>query len=152
MRVIQPIYERFRRQLQDYGAIPVSKNWWYRRILWLLRRINCLLTCQGETIQAQVQVGTSESIIRYSDRFAKKTTVANLGAYTAVVYETHVMIGVVASGQEIELPVAGKLTLQAEAIGGITTLRVTTYRRCLCGDTESPYDADVITPTGGNLI
>lgn len=152
MRRVQPITRTFRNQLRDFGAIPIPRNWLFRRVLYLLRRAHCLLTCLGDTIDKTTNVPVTLTTIRVVDTLAKKTFVFNNGAQSATIFENGVIIGVVAPGQRYELPIAGRLKLQAQTDAGTTALRVLTFRRCLCGDALPPYDAGIVTPTGIDLI
>lgn len=152
MRIVQPIVRKFNFLLRNFGTIPIPKNWWYRRILWLLRRTNCLLECLGDVSQGTVTVDTLMKTIRVDDPLAIRTEIYNTGANAAYIHETGVLVSICAVGKLIELPVSGRLELEAATSSGSTTLQVTTYHRCLCGDSEPIYDSNIIAPTGGQLI
>lgn len=84
---VQPIIRRFRYLLRAF-PVSVSRNWWLRRILWLLRRIYCLLSCKGEMLAAEVEVPSTLTFLRGPDPMAKKTIVANIGENIPLVIGT----------------------------------------------------------------
>lgn len=141
MRIIKPIQRTFRYQLRDFGTIPISRQWLFRRLLWLFKRMHCLLSCYGQIVQQTTGIGTALTQIRGIDEFAKKTFVFNGGAELATIFEAGAIVALCPAGKQIQLPVAGRLLLKAKTDSGTTSLRVLTYDRCLCSDPQPPYDA-----------
>lgn len=152
MRQVQPIRRTFRFQLQRFTAV-VSRNWLLRRILFLVRRIHCLITCQGEIISAHVIVTVAMTILRVPDVMARRTIVRNTGAAPVVVFESGKIIAEVAPGESKELLLAGRFVIEGRCISGeTTTVEITTYRRCACGDPYIPPYGQAVEPIGGDLI
>lgn len=145
MRRISPISRRFRYQLQAFDGIPIINNWWLRRLLYLLRRISCLLTCDGTVLERTQTVTTDLTLVREEDLFAKKTILFNEGSERATVLEDGVIVGFVEAGASSRLPLSGRLELKALTDASTTSLRIVTFRRCLCGDALPPYDATSIS-------
>lgn len=153
MRIVQPIIRRFRNQLQNFGTYPISNNWWYRRILYLMEKANCILTCVGLTATRTVTILPTMTLVRIADSLAKKTTIRNTGANKAYILEDGVIVGAVNAGQMFYLPLTGQLEIKAHCDTGMeTTLEVVTRERCLCGDNPPIYDSDMVAPTNGKLV
>lgn len=153
MRIVQPIIRRFRNQLQNFGTYPISNNWWYRRILYLLQKANCILTCLGTLKVTTANVAPTMGVIRIPDSLAKVTTIRNTGSNLAYITEGEVIVGLCAAGKLLRLPLSGQLELRAHCDTGLnTTLEIVTHERCLCGDSPPIYDSDMVAPTNGQLI
>ena len=123
-----------------------------RRISYLYGRLKCLLDCEGDIIEVIKPVTAVSSIIRVPDSLAKETYIWNEGSQVATIFENGVIIARVQPGARQKLPVSSKLKLEALTDTATTNLRVTTIRRCLCGDEFSPYDSGFVTPGEGDLI
>jgi hypothetical protein len=152
MRVIQPLTRTFRRQLQYGSLIFPARNWILRRIAYLYGRFQCLLNCEGDIIETVKTATNVSSIIRLADTLAKETYVWNEGSQVATIFENEVIVARVQPGARQRLPVSGKMQLRAVTDSATTSLRITTLRRCLCGDDISPYESGAVIPTMGDLI
>jgi hypothetical protein len=117
----------------------------------VVRRIVCLIQCEGEDSSVTVTVSTAPTILRAPDAMAKRTEVINLGAVNVSIHEDGLLIGVATPGSLLVLPMAGSLLIEGRAESGTAQVQITTRRRCLCGDEESDTYEEV-DPIGEELI
>lgn len=150
MRQVQPIVRTFRNLLQRFGVIA-NRNLVFRTALEQVEKVFCLLTCRGEIITDSVEV-EELTLVRYGDEFAKRTVIVNHGDSKAAIFEDGRIVQFVPPNSSKELSLTGRLTIQAKCYTGSTTLHVTTFRRCACGDKYIPPYGQIIDPIGGDLI
>src|SRR4051812_3341736 len=115
MRQLVPIARTFRRALVAFEAIP-NKNFVLRRLLFMLRRLDCLLTCSGEAYSTTAEARTTLTFIRAPDPMSIKATIAHLGIDgTATIYQDGKIVSILNAGDKAELPLSGSFIIQAKA-------------------------------------
>lgn len=149
--VVAPIFRKIRRVFADIHLI-LPRNWQLNEILRVVRRIACLLTCNGEIYSETFDLTNDLTIVRKPDALARETIIVNLGPGTVQVYERTGPVLIIAPQDSRSLPEKGKFLVRASTVvfGELATIEVTTIRRCTCGDPYIPYADD--TPIGGDLI
>jgi hypothetical protein len=71
----------------------------------------------------------------------------------ATIYENGKIVAVIEPGQSRELQLSGRFMIEAKSnTSGTTTLVISTYRRCECGDEYIPVYGEEVEPIGGDLI
>lgn len=153
MRQIGPIERRFRHKLEAFKYL-VKDNWLKRRIVFLLEKMLCLLTCEADAVTATISVTDEVTLLRYPDLWATKTVISNTGLKSATIYENDVICGIVPAGESKVFVFANRFIIDGKcADSESTTLVITTHRRCECGEEVDPKPYGVtIAPVGGDLI
>lgn len=111
-------------------------------------------------VQSNIEITSSEAFnlplvthLRGADPFSKKTVIFNDGDYPATIYESGRIVEVVPALESKELKTTGRFILDARpASGFLSSLSVTTFRRCDCGDAHIPAPDQDLTLTDGDLI
>lgn len=152
MRTVQPLNRTFRHQLRLDSIIFPARNWMLRRITYLNNRLKCLLDCIGDTVETVAAVSAVLTLIRVPEPLAMETYIWNEGANVVSIFEEGVIVARVQPGARVKLAMAAYFKLHAQTDADVTQVRVTTIRRCLCGDDYSPYESGVVMPGEGDLI
>lgn len=115
-RQITPAFvESIRRLLKRFRFRP-PKNHWYRMILALLAKVQCVSTCTNGATTITTTVGDQLVLIRDHQQMAKETLVLNNGPRTISVFEDgHLVALIEPSRQAYKLPQKGKGRLTAIA-------------------------------------
>lgn len=121
-------------------------------VLALLRRLNCILYCEEEEdiLSNEETIPTEVTTLRNPEPMAKKTIISNLSDTRAKIYEAGHLIAILDGLETRELPVQGRLLIEAEGITDAVVLSITTILRCECGFGES-YEEEY-TPIGSFLL
>ncbi len=152
MRDVVDIARRFRHALVRFRP-SIKRNWWLRRALYLIEKWYCLLTCHGDPTTVTIAVTDEMTFLRYPDLFARETSISNTGTDSATIYEDGVIVGIVGAGKSAVFRFSNRFILDAICdTGDSTSLDVTTFRRCECGDVDPLPYGQVIDPVGGQLI
>ncbi len=132
-------------------VLNLPRTFHLTKILDKFERLLCFLTCQGDIVTATIDITTALAVLRQPDNLARRTVVANTGHDTILVYEEGGLVTMIEADGERQLPLSGKLLISAQAQNFESTVVITTFRRCLCGDTVPlPYGES--EPIGGNLL
>lgn len=124
----------------------------FRMMLGSLSTLVCLATCKGVVVSDTVVVSETKTLIREPQPMAKKTYVVNQGTTSIKLFEDGKLVHVLLPGTSYESPLAGRLRIEGQCLGGAsTTVLVTTEKRCACGHPVTSYGEDS-APIGGVLL